>query len=393
MRSLLYNRFTAVTTAAAIAALTFTGCGSAPGTDLPEASEETSVQTESSVEEMTAQEAPVQIAEEKTEETSKTGTVTVGDDNASVKIGMVTDTAGINDHSFNQSAWDGLLFLNDNLNARVSYIPAAGTDEFVADLSRLADEGNDVCWGIGYQFADAILDAAEMYPDKHFAIVDYMFDEIPDNVTCAMFNAEEPSFLVGYIAGRCTQSGKVGFIGGMDVEALHAFQYGYMAGVEQADSETGDSTEVLCEYIGTFDDAAKGRQAAEAMYDEGCDVIFHAAGGAGVGVIEAAADMDKYVIGVDCDQSYLAPGNVLTSAVKKVDVIVSNISVQYGMGDNIGGRMIKYGLKEHAVGFPDEHPLVSDEIYDAAKALEQKIMFGGLEVPFDEASYDAFSPQ
>ncbi len=395
MRTKSHVRALALGLATSIGICVLAGCGQkgdapADASGVSESVEaDAAAESSSEVTTETAESSPT--AKEAAAEALKHEIVRVGDDGASVKVGMVCDVGGINDHSFNQSAWDGMLFLNSNLNARVSYVETTSTEEFVTDLSRLAEDGNDVCWGIGYQFSDAILEAAGNYPDKHFAIVDYAYDRVPDNVTCAVFSAEEPSFIVGYVAGRMTESGKVGFIGGMDVNAIHAFQYGYMAGVDRADSETGGSTEVMCEFIGSFDDAEGGKAAALDMYDQGCDVIFHAAGGTGVGVIEAAGETGKYVIGVDCDQSYLAPDVVLTSAVKKVDVIVSNISVQYGMGDNVGGKMIEYGLKEHAVGIPDEHPLIPDEIYDAAKQMEQEIMYGGLEVPSNETEYAAFT--
>ena len=316
--------------------------------------------------------------------------ITLGEDTAGTKTGMVTDTGGIEDHSFNQSAWEGLKFLNENIGARVSYIEATGTKEFESDLTRLAEDGNDVTWGIGYQFADAILSVAEKNPDKHFAIVDYAYEEVPENVTCAVFRGEEPSFVVGYIAAAMSETGKIGFVGGDEVDALKAFQYGYMAGAAYADREYGRTTEVESVYLGSFDNARLGKRTAKKMYNNGCDVIFHASGGSGVGVIEAAKELDKYVIGVDCDQSYLAPDNVLTSAVKKVDVAVSNISVQYGMGDNIGGRTLEYGLAEYAVGIPDEHPNIPAELFEAAKRVEKQIASHSILVPKTEEEYSAY---
>ena len=315
---------------------------------------------------------------------------TLGEDSARTRVGMVTDTGGIEDHSFNQSAWEGLKFLNENIGARVSYIEATGTKEFENDLTRLAEDGNDVTWGIGYQFADAILSVAKKNPDKHFAIVDYAYDEVPSNVTCALFKGEEPSFVVGYIAGSMSETGKVGFIGGDEVDALKAFQYGFMSGVAYSDKETGRITEVEAAYVGSFDNAKLGKSTAKKMYDNGCDIIFHASGGSGLGVIEAAKELDKYVIGVDSDQSYLAPDNVLTSAIKKVDVAISNISVQYGMGDNVGGRTLEYGLAEYAVGIPDEHPNISNELYEAAKRVEKQIASQSILVPKTEEEYNVF---
>lgn len=317
--------------------------------------------------------------------------VTEGSDDARIKVGMVTDAGGLDDHSFNQGAWDGLQSLNEQLDARISYVETTDADEFYDGLCVLAESGCDLCWGVGYSFADAILEAAEAYPDTHFAIVDYEYDEIPSNVTCATFRAEESSFEVGYIAAAVSQTGKVGFVGGMEDGPLEAFQYGYMAGVAQANQDFGKDTEVVTEYIGTFVDMEKGKDAAEKMYADGCDIIFHAAGGAGAGVIEAAKDEDKYVIGVDSDQSYLAPENVLTSAVKKVGVVVSNIPVQYDMGEQIGGIAIEYGVSERAVGIPTDHPNFSDELYDAVMQIEQKIILNEISVPKNAEEYEALA--
>ena len=316
--------------------------------------------------------------------------ITVGPDTNEFKVGMVTDSGGISDHSFNQSAWEGLCTLNSNNLATVSYIETHSDVEYEADLSKFAEEGYDMIWGIGYQFAYDLETVAGKYPDNHFAIVDYSYENIPENVTCATFKSQEPSFLVGYIAASVSKTGKVGFVGGQEVPAIAPFQYGYMAGVAKADKDLGRQTEVMIEYVGSFDDTITSAGIARSMYDDGCDVIFHAAGGAGTGVIQAANSKGKYVIGVDCDQSYLAPENVLTSAIKMVDVAISNISVQYNLDDNIGGRNIEYGLAEHAVGIPEEHPNYSDELYDKVKDLEKQIIFNEIVVPSDEAGLEAF---
>ncbi|MBO6148805.1 MAG: BMP family ABC transporter substrate-binding protein [Lachnospiraceae bacterium] len=316
--------------------------------------------------------------------------VTLGDEDAKMSFAMVSDVGGINDHSFNQGAWEGLKFLNENMDARVSYIASKSVEDFEPSLMRLADQGNEVVWGVGYHFEDAIMKAAAARPDIHFGIVDFAYEKMPPNVTCATFRAEEPAFLVGYIAAAVSETGKVGYIGGMDVEPLEPFYYGYLSGVKQADKDLGRETEVLTEYINSFEDASLARNVAEKMYDGGADVVFHVAGGAGIGVIVAAGFKDKYVIGVDCDQSYLDPAHVLTSAVKKVDVAISNISVQYAMGDNIDGRIMEYGLAEHAVGIPESNPNVPEDVMEAVRELEKNIIYNNIDVPMDEVEYKEF---
>ncbi len=307
--------------------------------------------------------------------------VTMGDDDASIRVGMVTDNAGINDMSFNQSAWTGLLNINDSMGVRVSYIESASDDDLSRDLERISDDGNDISWGIGYKFADAVIEMAQKHPDRNYAIIDYSYDKVPSNVTCAVFRSQEPAFLVGYIAGNCTRTGKVGFIGGVDTSVITPFRYGFEAGLKAADEKLGKTTKLETAFLDSFSDHERGRVQALKMYDDGCDIIFQAAGGAGIGVIEAAKETGKYVIGVDTDQSYLAPANVLTSAIKKVDVAISNITVQYSMQDNIGGQVIQYGLSEHATGIPENHANFSDELYNEVMDLQRQIIAYQLDVP------------
>lgn len=306
------------------------------------------------------------------------------------KVGMVTDVGGIDDESFNQSAWEGMQELSSATGAEVGYVETASADDYKTNLQSLADEGNELCWGIGYACADALKDCAAGNPEVHFAVVDNAFDEVPANVTGVVFRAQEPSFLVGYIASMVSRSGKIGFVGGMKSETLDQFQYGYMAGARYAANIVGKDIILKTEYIDSFTDYEKGKAAAAKMYEDGCDVIFQAAGGAGIGVIDAAKNARRYVIGVDRDQSYLAPKNVLTSALKNVSVAVERVSVSYLSGEDIGGRNLSFGLTEGAVGIPETHPNLRDEIYDSVLRLEDRIKSGELQVPANEEEYRQF---
>ncbi len=369
------------------------GCaGGTSDNDAASAAQDTPDQVRESVDD-TAKDTPADNAGESgeiAEEEFVPDIITVGPDTNEFKVGMVTNTGGIGDQSYNQRAWEGLCTLNRNNLATVSYIETYSTAEYEKDLLKFVEEDYDMIWGIGYQFAYDLEKVARENPDSHFAIVDYAFGDIPENVTCATFKSQESAFLVGYIAAAVSETGKVGFIGGQDVPAIDQFKYGYMAGVAKADKELGTHTEVMTDYVGSFDDLLKGAQLAQSMYESGCDVIFHAAGGAGTGVIRSAEENDKFVIGVDSDQSEVAPENVLTSAMKMIDVAIANISVQYNLNDNIGGRNIEYGLAEHAVGIPEDHPNYSDEIYDAAKELERQIIYNEIVPPSDEAGFEDF---
>ena len=306
------------------------------------------------------------------------------------KAGLVPDVGGIFDESFNQGAWEGMEALNMATGANIEYLEPESEAEFKEDLQALADNGCELCWGVGYSCADALLECAKENEDVHFAIVDNAYEEVPDNVTGVVFRAQEPSFLVGYIAGVTSRTQKIGFVGGVKSGILDQFQYGYMAGAKYAASLFAKDIDIRVEYIDSFSDSKKGNETAVRMYEGGCDVIFHAAGGAGTGVIEAAAEKRRYVIGVDRDQSYLAPRFVLTSALKNVNVAVEKVSTAYFAGEEIGGMNMSFGLTEGAVGIPDKHPNFRDEIYDSVLDLEDRIKSGEIKVPANESEYKQY---
>lgn len=308
------------------------------------------------------------------------------------KIRMVTDTGGVNDQSFNQSAWEGLQKLKEEQGADVNYIESKQEADYATNLDKAADDEAGLIWGVGFAMADAIGIAAKANPDIQYAIIDNGYDEatMPSNVAGVMFRAQEPSFVVGYIAAKTTQTGKVGFVGGVTSDIIDQFQYGYQAGVDYASKELGKEITVDVQYAESFTDASKGKAIASKMFSDGCDIVFHAAGGVGVGVIEAAKDAGKYAIGVDRDQAYLAPENVLTSAMKLVNSAVEAVSKEVMSGKEIGGQTYTYGLTENAVGIPEEHSLMGDDTYNAALAVEDKIKSGEIVPPANADEYAQF---
>ena len=305
-------------------------------------------------------------------------------------VAMITDTGGINDQSFNQSAWEGLQELSKETGAEVNYIESKQVSDFVTNLERLGDKGATLLWGVGYACADAIEEAAQSNPDLQYAIVDNAYENTPDNVTGVMFRAQEPSFMVGYVAGKTTETNQVGFVGGIASGLIDQFQYGYEAGVQYAAKELGKDIKVSVQYAESFSDAAKGKAIASKMYSEGCDVVYHAAGGSGTGVIEAAKEADKWVIGVDRNQAYLAPDNVLTSALKLVGKAVKEVSLDAMNSGEIGGQTLTYGLKEECVGIPEEHGNMPEGVYEETLAVADKIKSGELTAPSTEDEYNEF---
>lgn len=306
-----------------------------------------------------------------------------------ISVTMVTDTGGVSDQSFNQSAWEGLQRAEKELNVKASYKESTQDADYVPNLETVLDDGNDLIWGIGYKLEAAIFDAAESNPDQKYGIIDYSYEddgkETPENVMCVMFNDEHSSFLVGYIAAQMTETDKVGFVGGIEGPVIDRFDYGYQAGVEYANEESGKNVEVLRQYAESFGDAAKGKAIALQMYQQGADIVFHAAGNVGTGVIEAAKEQEKYAIGVDRDQNELAPENVITSAIKRVDLGTYNGTKDVIDNKFKGGETVRYGLEDGAVDIaPTSDKLVPKEVLEKVEELKKKIISGEIKVPYNK---------
>jgi len=307
---------------------------------------------------------------------------------ADMKIAMVTDVGGVNDQSFNQSAWEGLKRAEKDFGVKVAYKESKQDADYAPNMETLTDAGYDLIWGIGFLMGDAIKETAELNPDQKYAIIDFAYgDETPKNVACAVFQEEEPSFLVGYIAGKMTKSDKVGFVGGIKFPLIEKFEYGFMAGVKMANPKA----EVMRQYAESFTDAAKGKAIANNMYQQGADIVFHASGGVGDGVIEAAKEKGQWAIGVDKDQNFLAPENVLTSAMKRVDNAIYDTGKRLMDGEFAGGQTVVYNLKNDGVGIaPTSSKHVPEAILKEVDGLVAKIKAGEIVVPATKDAFDKF---
>ena len=302
----------------------------------------------------------------------------------SFKIGMVADIGGINDESFNQSAWEGLQKAEKDFGIEVKVIESKQASEYLQNMESLLDEDVDMVIGVGYTMKEDIEKQAKNYPDKQFVLIDETYDSIPENVTPILFRENEAAYLTGLVAGKMTENNNVGFIGGIQTPVISRFEYGYKAGVKEANKDCN----VNVQYAGTFSDAAKGKSIANQMYGNGSDIILAAAGGTGLGSIESAKEQNKYAIGVDRDQSDLAPKNVLTSALKKVNVGVYDTVKEFIEGKLKGGQEKVYGLKEDGVGIPETTKnLVPQEIIDYVNSMIEKIKNDEIKVPVNEEEY------
>ncbi len=381
------KKIAALMIAGSLSALSLTACGSR---DIPAA--ETAVVTEDA--DTSSEETPSSPAGSVAAPRSDKpilDTNPLGMFKTKRSVALVTSSGGISDESFNQSAWEGLERVVGSYGCDEIYMETKPGTDFGANLDSVIAQDPDLCWSVGYNSAEPMYAAALANPDISFAIVDNALENTPDNMTCVVFRDEEPSFLVGYIAGCVTRSGKVGFVGGESNSVIESFQCGYMGGVAYSQLKTGKNVDVCVEYAGTFSDKKAGREAASKLYDQGCDVIFHAAGETGLGVIEVARERGQFVIGADKDQSYLAPDNVLTSALKYVSVAIYTISGDYLTGNDIGGQTLNLGLSENSVGVSGQHTLYSEDIYNEALDLKDQIIAGTLVPPSDLTEYKEFT--
>ena len=251
-------------------------------------------------------------------------------------------------------------------------------------LNQLVDAGCTNIIGVGYIYAKAIGGAAKDNPDVSFAIIDdASADSEGENVAQLVFAEEEGSFLVGAAAALKSKSGKVGFIGGTDVPLINKFEAGFKAGAKAVDPKIDIQTKYLAEDGSGFADPAKGKTAAEGMYDKGADVVYHAAGASGTGVFKAAAADKKMAIGVDSDQAKTAEAGlrsvILTSMVKNVDVAVFDYIKAATTGENKAGNIV-YDLKQDGVGYSTTGGRV-DDIKDKLEGYKKDIIDGKVTVP------------
>jgi len=312
--------------------------------------------------------------------------------NGDFSVAMVTDIGGVDDKSFNQSAWEGLqAFGKENGLEKgpngFNYAQSESDADYNPNITRLVRKDYNLVFGIGYKLNDAISTAAERYPETNFAIVDSVVDQ--PNVSSITFKEHQGSFLVGVAAAMKTESDKVGFVGGVEGDLIKKFESGFRAGVK---SVNPDIT-VDVKYAGGFANADKGKVIANTMYKSGVDVIYHASGATGNGVFSEAKDIKNsnpdrqvWVIGVDRDQhaeGQIGDQNItLTSMVKRVDVAVQDISTKAMNGNFPGGEIVQYGLDDDAISVaPTNKEAYTDEIKQKVEEWKKKIVDGEVEVP------------
>lgn len=298
-------------------------------------------------------------------------------------LAMITDTGGLGDQSFNDSSWAGLQQAEAEYGADIKVLESNTADDYLPNLTSFAEEEVDIIFGVGFLFEESMMTASEIFPDQYFAIVDAVVDA--PNVASLTFAEHEGSFLVGTIAGTATETDVVGFIGGLKFPLIEKFEYGFRAGVKAVNPDA----EVLVNYADSFEDAAKGKEIALVQNQSGADIIFHAAGGVGVGLIQAAEEQGFWAIGVDQDQSRLAPDNVLCSMIKRVDVATFTVSEEVINGNFQAGVKV-FDLHNDGVGYSDDAGNLTDDLKAVADQYKEMIKAGEFMVPQTADEFEAF---
>lgn len=312
---------------------------------------------------------------------TKSGSTTTA--KSDLKVGLITDVGGIHDHSFNETSWKGMEKAKEDFGVEINYLESKTDADYSSNIESFVDEDYDLIVCVGFKLAEATKKAAESHPDKKFAIIDDASNASLPNVTCLTFKQEQASYLVGYVAGLVTKKNNVGFVLGMASEMMNKFGYGYLAGVYAANPKAT----VQQIDANNFADPAIGKTSATTMITNGADVIFHAAGGTGVGVIQACQENKISAIGVDTDQSSLAPDTVITSAMKRVDNAVYDSVKQLVDGTLKGGEVV-YDLSKGGVDIAPTTKLLSEDVLKKVEEVKAKILSGEIVVPGTKAEFE-----
>lgn len=311
-----------------------------------------------------------------------------------LRVGMVTDAGTIDDKSFNQGTWEGILKAEDELGVTTKYLKPAGTTEaeYLKEIGNLYDAEYKFIITPGFKFETAVFQAQDKYEDAKFVIIDgnpHSGDYKPvvkDNTVAVFFAEHESGFLAGVATALEVKEGEAGFIGGMEIPAVQKFNWGFQQGIKYANENLATKVTVKAEnviYQGSFDNAAAGGQIAAQMYDRGVKVIFTAAGGVGVGAINEAKTRakngeDVWIVGVDVDQfedgKYDGEKSViLTSAMKKLDQVALDMVKAEIDGKFPGGETLTFDAKNDGIGLPEKNPNLSEETVGKVKEIFEKV--------------------
>ncbi|MEK6580560.1 MAG: BMP family ABC transporter substrate-binding protein [Bdellovibrionota bacterium] len=300
---------------------------------------------------------------------------------APIRVGLVLDKGGKDDKSFNAAAYLGANQAKNELGILLKVVEATDDNAFEPMLRAFAQKDFELIIGIGFAQMDAVKKVSSQFPDKHFVIVDSEVNA--PNVSSLMFEEHEASYLVGAIAAWTSKTGKIGYIGGMDIPLIRRFEMGFKAGAEKANPKI----RIFSNFIGVTGDSwnnpAKAKELALSQYQSGADVVFAAAGASNVGLFDAAEEKKKFAIGVDSNQNWIKPGFVLTSMLKRVDLAVFAVCKDASQGKFKPG-LHRFGLQNSGVDYAmDQYnsKVLSPEVREKAEKLKAEIIAGKIKVP------------
>ncbi len=303
-----------------------------------------------------------------------------GDDRHKLHVGLVFDTAGKDDRSFNAAAWEGCRRAARELPIVLRSAEPGDPASIEPALRAFAERGYGLVIGVGFAQAPIIQEVARDYPRLRFVVIDGV--AAAPNVASVVFREQEGAYLVGMIAARVSRTGVVGFVGGMDIPLIHRFEVGYEEGARAAVA----GVRVIPNYVGVTDSAwnnpARGKELAAAQISRGADVVFAAAGNSGLGAFDAAEQYGVYVIGCDSNQNWIKPGRVLTSMVKRVDRAVYQLIAEQVSGRFRGG-LHSYGLADGGIGYALDRynrGLIPPAVLRDVDAARDRIVRGQLQV-------------
>ncbi|MBS6005355.1 MAG: BMP family ABC transporter substrate-binding protein [Clostridium baratii] len=324
-----------------------------------------------------------------------------------LKVGMVTDSGTIDDKSFNQGTWEGIVQAEKELGVSKKYLQPAGekSADYLKSIGDQYDAGNKFIVTPGYKFETAVFEAQDKYKDAKFVIIDGSPNSgekgakpvVKENTVSIFFAEHESGFLAGVASAVQMKEAKFGFIGGLEIPSVQKFNWGFQQGVKYANENLGTKITINKEdviYEGTFNNTAGGQQIAAKMYDRGVNVIFTAAGGTGAGAITEAkaraqkgkeawvvgVDVDQYAEGIYKDKDGKEKSIILTSATKKIKKATFDMIKEELDGKFQGGKTLMYDAKNDGVGIPEENPNLSDEATKAANDVFAKIKSGEIKV-------------
>lgn len=305
-------------------------------------------------------------------------------------LAMVTDVGGLGDKSFNDSAYNGLIDSRNRLDAYVKVLQSKSAADYQPNLTVLSEAKFGMIYAIGFLMGDDTGQVAQQFPRQRYAIIDAIVPQ--PNVVSVTFKEQDGSFLAGALAAMVSKTHHLAFIGGMDIPLIRKFEAGYIAGAREVDPQI----KVDVKYANSFDDVATGKELANLLFNGGADIIYTAAGKVGLGAIDAARTRPQgsYIIGVDNDQDALAPGKILTSVVKHVDVAVFRVAKALKDAHPLSGHVV-LGLSDGGISLTDfryTRNAATPQRIARLDALRAAIVSGRIPIPSTREELAAWKP-